>query len=165
MIIYEGTKSDFHKDVRDDIIDKRIRKQFYEKLQREVSPNEERSWRNSMGFVDRVLDDIEIPSDSGIAIEFKVPYTSKRIDFIISGKNEEGVNAAVIIELKQWESIDIVRDKDGVVRTYLGGGTSTLNVSSIASVAASSSYSLSFLYFLFFILIYISFLLNSFPYV
>lgn len=123
MIIYEGTKADFHKDVRDNIIDKRIREEFRTKLQRDVPENEIRSWRNSMGYVDRVLDDDEIPSNSGVAIEFKVPYTSKRVDFIISGKNEDGVNSAVIIELKQWESIEVVKNKDGVVRTYLGGGT------------------------------------------
>ncbi|MDY5583986.1 MAG: DUF2075 domain-containing protein [Candidatus Merdousia sp.] len=123
MIIYEGTKSDFHNDVLGCTIDNRIKEQFKAKLQREVSPSEVRSWRNSMQFVDRALDDNEIPQNAGIAIEFKVPYTSKRIDFIISGKDESGTNSAVVIELKQWESIDIVRYKDGVVRTYLGGGT------------------------------------------
>ena len=35
----------------------------------------------------KVLIDNKIPGNVGIAIEFKIPNTSKRVDFIITGKD------------------------------------------------------------------------------
>lgn len=51
-----------------------------------------------MSYMDRILEDPEIPADSGISIEFQIPLTSKRIDFIITGQNEEQKKQAIIIE-------------------------------------------------------------------
>lgn len=64
----------------------------------------------------------DIPSDAGVAIEFNIPNTSKRVDFIISGKDDKGKSNLVIVELKQWEKATVVENKDGIVKTYLGGG-------------------------------------------
>lgn len=121
MIIYEGIKDSFFQDVDTDSIADKIRTQFRERMKRDVSESEVRSWKNSMIYMYKALNDAEIPNNAGIAIEFKVPYTSKRIDFIISGKTENDTNSAVIIELKQWDSLEVVSDKDGIVRTYLAG--------------------------------------------
>ena len=68
-----------------------------------------------------VLNDNEIPSDSGISIEYHIPQTSKRIDFLITGQNENQEDQVVIIELKQWESADLT-DKDAVVKTRFQHG-------------------------------------------
>ena len=38
-----------------------------------------------------------IPENSGIAIEYNIPQTSKRVDFIISGCNEKKDTNVVII--------------------------------------------------------------------
>lgn len=47
---------------------------------------------------------------------------SKRIDFIITGSSDDKQDSAIIIELKQWDSAEKVEGKDGIVKTYLGGG-------------------------------------------
>jgi hypothetical protein len=68
-----------------------------------------------------VLGDPDIPEDAGVGIEFQIPQTSKRIDVLLSGRNDEPRDQAVIIELKQWETAEET-PMDGVVRTVIGGG-------------------------------------------
>jgi DUF2075 family protein len=68
-----------------------------------------------------VLSDTELPGDLGVSIECQIPQTAKRIDFIITGKDEEHLPHVVIIELKQWQSAELTA-KDGIVRTALGKG-------------------------------------------
>lgn len=55
-----------------------------------------------------------------IAIEYNIPQTSKRIDFIVSGYDDAGLPNAVIIELKQWDEIKAVAGQDALVETYIG---------------------------------------------
>ena len=74
-----------------------------------------------MQFMSNILADGEIPDDSQISIEYAIPLTSKRIDFIITGQDSAGADTAVIIELKQWSEVTKTA-KDGVVSTRLGGG-------------------------------------------
>ena len=40
-----------------------------------------------MEFMNKILVDTEIPDDCGVAIEFTIPTTSKRIDFILTGQD------------------------------------------------------------------------------
>ena len=119
MIVYEATKQLFCEDVVGDVIADRIYDRFLEKIGH-TTKAEIRSWANSMEYMYKVLADRNIPVNSGIAIEFKIPYTSKRVDFIISGKDEKQNNTAIIVELKQWEKADIV-EKDAIVSTSIGG--------------------------------------------
>lgn len=121
MIVYEATKELFLEDVLKDIIVKQIYKKYQEKIGK-TTESEKRSWKNSMQYMSNVLLDPNIPNNAGIAIEYKIPYTSKRVDFIISGKNEKNENSAVVVELKQWEKAEVVDGKDGLIKTYLGKG-------------------------------------------
>jgi hypothetical protein len=121
MLVYESTKEKFIEDVeKDQIVD-----QIYSKYKQYFGRSNEsqiRSWKNSMEYMYKVLNTNDIPNDSGIAIEFNIPSTSKRIDFIIAGKDLNYINGIVIIELKQWDSCNIVDEKDGIVKTYIAGG-------------------------------------------
>src|SRR5690625_5991759 len=74
-----------------------------------------------MQYMYRVLIDEAIPNDSGVAIEFNIPYSSKRVDFIITGRNGTK-ESVVIVELKQWEKVEKVVGKEAIVKTYRGGG-------------------------------------------
>jgi len=67
-----------------------------------------------------VLNDIDIPEDSGVAIEYHLPQTSKRVDFILTGQDEGKTEYAILIELKQWDQVQL-SDKDGVVNTAFYG--------------------------------------------
>jgi len=121
MLVYLEDKSTFNEDILSNIIEEKILSLVEEKLGHSVGKNEVRSWKNSLGYMDRVLNDDAIPDDAGVAIEYNIPQTSKRIDFIITGKTTNEHHAAVIIELKQWEQIELTT-KDAIVSTYVGGG-------------------------------------------
>ena len=90
------------------------------KLNRNVGIAEIKSWASSLIYMDRIMRDAEIPGDCGIAIEYQIPQTGKRIDFIISGQNENHLDCAMLIELKQWSEAKLTT-KDSIVETYVGG--------------------------------------------
>lgn len=121
MIVYTAKKCDFVKDVESEQIHEIIHLQFKRKLLRRASQSEIRSWQNSMQCMLAILDDVDIPDDSGVHIEYNLPSTSKRIDFILTGCDADKNEKAVIIELKQWSEVEKT-DKDGIVKTWLGGG-------------------------------------------
>ncbi|HKL79914.1 MAG TPA: ATP-binding protein, partial [Mobilitalea sp.] len=120
MIVYDGIKTDFLRSVERDTIAVEIEENIYQKMHRATARNEFRSWENSLEYMYKVLNDDEIPSDAGIAIEYNIPQTSKRVDFLISGYDKEEKGNVVIIELKQWDKINAVRGLDALVETYTG---------------------------------------------
>ncbi len=122
MLVYQGIKTDFINDVDLNQIVRKIKDKYYEFFKRSVGQAEIRSWQNSMQYMRGVLNDNEIPNNSGIAIEFNIPTTSKRIDFIISGRDSKKNDSVLIIELKQWDKVEAVKGKDAIVSTYTGGG-------------------------------------------
>jgi len=125
MIVYQSTKRGFINDVLSKkSIEDIIRSFVREKLDMEVSRSEYESWRNSIGdAMYKVMNINDISEDSGVAIEYSIPRTRKRIDFLISGYGSENEKKVVIIELKQWTDVEIT-DKDGVVLTYYKQGKS-----------------------------------------
>ncbi len=121
MLVYEGIKSGFIDDVNlNKIVDKIYDK--YKQFFGRTSESQLNSWKNSMQYMRGVLDDREIPDNAGVAIEFNIPTTSKRIDFILSGRDNRRKDSVIIIELKQWEACTAVDGKDGIVSTFTGGG-------------------------------------------
>ncbi|WP_310601863.1 DNA/RNA helicase domain-containing protein, partial [Anaerosporobacter sp.] len=98
-----------------------IEENIYNKMNRRSARSEFRSWENSLEYMYKVLNDTEIPMNSGIAIEYNIPQTSKRVDFIISGYGENKESNVVIIELKQWDKVDAVSGQDALVETFTGG--------------------------------------------
>ena len=120
MIVYSSTKTDFRNDVRLNRIESTIHTAFKRKLGHSTGASEIESWKNSLLYMSNILEDEHIPGDTGVAIEYKIPLTSKRVDFILTGQNEHGRGSAVIIELKQWSVVNLT-EKDGIVRTFLGG--------------------------------------------
>lgn len=121
MIIYSGSKADFMEEVVEDTIAYSIRDNILKKMHRKTGDAEFRSWINSLEYMYKVLNDDEIPNDSGIAIEYNLPNTAKRVDFLISGYDDNRFANVVIIELKQWEKLNKVDGLDGLVETYTGG--------------------------------------------
>ena len=121
MLVYVSNKSDFINDVRSNLIAEKVQEAFKRHLGHSVAPSEFRSWRESLRYMRDILDDEQIPSDAGVAIEYKIPQTSNRVDFILTGKNEKQQETAIIVELKQWEKVSKT-EMDGIVSTYVGGG-------------------------------------------
>ena len=122
MIVYDGIKSEFLNSVVNGTIAEEVRQRIFEKMGRTTPKSEFDSWKNSLSRMYMVLADTSIPDHAGIAIEYNVPQTSKRVDFIVSGYDADNQSNAVIIELKQWDELKKVDGKDALVETYTGGG-------------------------------------------
>ncbi len=69
----------------------------------------------------KVLNDPTVPDTCGVGIEYGIPQSSKRIDLLLSGRDEAGRGNLLIVELKQWESARRT-DMDGLVRTRFAEG-------------------------------------------
>ena len=122
MIVYDGLKSDFLKSCLNDSIAMEIETNILTKLGRHTPKAEFRSWENSLNYMFKVMNDEDIPNDAGVAIEFNIPQTSKRVDFMISGYGPEDDPGMVIVELKQWDALVEVDGTDALVETVVGGG-------------------------------------------
>ena len=120
MIVYSASRAEFTEDVLSNRIEKRILDAFSLRLGRRTSKAEIAAWQNSMQYMNNVLIAADIPGNAGVAIEYQVPLTSKRVDFILSGADSQNRDTAIIVELKQWTEVDATA-KDAIVETFVGG--------------------------------------------
>lgn len=120
MLVYQSTKSHFLGDVENRGIEYDIAKAYLAKTGRYAPDAELRAWRHSLEAMAGVLGTDDIAANAGIAVEFGIPQTSKRIDFLISGIGADGSRNVIIVELKQW-STSKVTDKDGILIANRGG--------------------------------------------
>ena len=121
MIIYQASKRQFlHHALRDDIEDV-VTRHYRSATGHGVSPGEVRAWKHSLLEMAKVLGDEEIPEDAGVAIEYQLPQSAKRIDFVITGEDAGARSKVIIVELKQWSG-SRRSDKDAIVWAQRGGG-------------------------------------------
>ena len=120
MLIYQNTKGGFVEDVRNGYIAKKITEAFEQHNLSHNNDAEFRAWANSLQYMRNVLDDNDISDECNLAIEYQIPLTSKRVDFLIAGKDLDENNNIVIIELKQWENSSMTSRPD-VVKAFTGG--------------------------------------------
>lgn len=122
MIVYEESKRGFVEDVKSNCIADRIADKIREHGINAGQEREYVSWQNSLQFMRNIVDDNEIDDDVRIAIEYSIPLTSKRVDFIISGADSDDHDNVVIVELKQWQKAEVVDDDmHYCVKTFVGG--------------------------------------------
>ena len=110
MIIYKSTLGNFIEDVKLNIISDKLLDKLRELHLSGGGDSEVNSWNNSLHFMKDVLDTPEISKECDVAVEYNIPNTSKRVDFMISGQSESKENHLVIVELKQWAKVDKVDD-------------------------------------------------------
>ena len=121
VIIYLATREEFLQHVREQRIEEVVRDRYIAVTGHRVAASEFRAWQNSLQCVGNVLQFDVVPKELGVAIEYRIHNTAKRIDLLLSGRNAADMPAAVIVELKQWETVEPT-ELDGVVRTFLGKG-------------------------------------------
>lgn len=120
MIIYQASKSQFlHDALRSDIEDV-VSRQFLSATGHRASPSEVRAWQYSLLEMAKVLQDEEIPDEAGVGIEYQLPQSSKRIDFVITGEDDAARTKVVIVELKQW-SESRHTEMDAIISARRGG--------------------------------------------
>jgi DUF2075 family protein len=122
LIVYQQTKSRFLEDVTDRVIEDIVATQYLAATGRYAPESEYRSWQNSLAQMANVLRDQDMPDDMGVGIEFGIPQTSKRIDFLLSGRSQDNVPHVIIVELKQWSASER-SDKDGIIIARRGGNS------------------------------------------
>lgn len=119
MIVYQGTNSLFRRDVVNGLISSKIDHLFEELGIPKENYAEYSSWKNSLPRMANILSDSRISEEAEVAIEFQIPLTSKRVDFMIAGNNGVSDNI-VIVELKQWEKC-LATSRENVVIAFTGG--------------------------------------------
>ena len=122
MIVYEDSKRCFVEDIKPNCIADKITAKIRE---RGINAGHEReyiSWQNSLQFMRNIVDDNDIDDEVRIAIEYNIPLTSKRVDFIICGADANNNDNVVVVELKQWQKAEVVADDmHYCVKTFVGG--------------------------------------------
>ncbi|MFD1863060.1 DNA/RNA helicase domain-containing protein [Planococcus chinensis] len=120
MIIYNETTTQFIEHVMEQRIEDVLLERVKEKMGQSVSASEIRSWTNSLPQMAKVLRGADLKDDTHVLLEYKLPSTEKRIDFLITGEDHAGKQNAIIVELKQWNKSELAAG-DGIVKTFLGG--------------------------------------------
>src|SRR3989338_2079219 len=110
MRLYEGSITQFSDDVVQnriaDIVEKNYKLHYYK------SPSEPecRAWANSLNILNNSFTYSGL-KDIQIIIEYELPYSTRRIDVLIFGKNASNKDSVVLMELKQWSN-DHVYDSE-----------------------------------------------------
>lgn len=128
MIVYNATKAQFNDDVNLNRISDIILHNLRQKKIAGGHLAEYHSWQNSLHFMRSVIDDPGIPDDVEVAIEYQIPRTSKRVDFMLAGADQGGKSNVVVVELKQWDKAEKVDDiMQHSVRAFTGGAYRIVN--------------------------------------
>ena len=120
MIIYQNSVTGFQSDVDNNQIADKIDQEFIEKIGHTVSPSEKSSWNNSLYRMGTIVRLSKLPDTCWILIEYNIPSTSKRIDFLICGHDQHNQKNFIIVELKQWEKATTT-DMPYLVNTFIHG--------------------------------------------
>jgi DUF2075 family protein len=120
MVIYRKSSAEFLDDVDNNTIVEAIQRAFIKQLGW-FPVQEVRPWNNSMRFMESIIRKAGVQKDCGVLIEYRIPTTAKRIDFVIAGLDDQGTKNLVIVELKQWDSAQATT-MDGVVVAYVNRG-------------------------------------------
>jgi uncharacterized protein len=122
MIVYSDSKKAFVDDVVNNNIADKIKDMLLQKGVFSNQDSEFSAWTNSMQFMRNVIDDDSFSDNTMVAIEYQIPRTSKRVDFILCGADQNNKDNIVIIELKQWTRLEKVDDQSKhTVLTFTGG--------------------------------------------
>lgn len=119
MQLYEGPSQHFVQDSLQNAIADKLALAFEAHYRYRPSGSEVNSWRNSLRAMSDVLVEGELLRTS-VVVEYQLPLTSRRLDCMVLGRDADARAQAVIVELKQWEQVD-VSDVEGCVETWVGG--------------------------------------------
>lgn len=118
--LYRGSTATFVDDVRGNLIAGKLQDGFREHFGYSPPDGEVRAWQNSLRAMAMTIEGADL-HDNGIAVEYRLPLTSKRLDCMVTGEAHDGQAAAVIVELKQWDAVE-PSPIDNCVTTILARG-------------------------------------------
>jgi len=103
MRLYAGTSNQFITDTIQNQIADKLKNAFFSYYRYNPSAGEISSWRNSLRAISLVFQSAEL-MDHGVLLEYQLPLSSRRLDCMITGRDGNYNDNAVIVELKQWEN-------------------------------------------------------------
>ena len=103
MRLYEGTIKEFTGDVIHNRIADMLRDNFLAYYRRMPSDSEYRSWQQSLNFLNNAFTYSELFGNK-IIVEYELPYSTRRIDVLVFGKDNSNKDSVVLMELKQWSN-------------------------------------------------------------
>ncbi len=120
MILYSSNLDEFKYNVDTNQITEEIERAFFSGLGYRPSPGEVMSWNNSLRYMETATRLARLPDSCGVLIEYKIPSTSKRIDFMLTGQDNRGNDNFVLVELKQWTEATQSSSSRQLVNTFVG---------------------------------------------
>jgi len=111
MKLYEATVLQFTEDILQNRLADMLAKKFEEYYKRSVNKSEFRAWDESLRRLKDVLETAKL-SENNIVIEYELPFSEKRIDVLLFGRDEKGNDNIIIIELKQWSNDNVEDSED-----------------------------------------------------
>jgi hypothetical protein len=106
MRLYEGTVAEFSADVIQNVLADKLAEKYRSYYNRSVGESEFRSWQQSLNFLKNSLE-VSTLSNNKIVVEYELPYSSRRIDVLLFGRDLEDRDSIVLIELKQWSNENV----------------------------------------------------------
>lgn len=119
MRLYAGSSGQFVEDTVLNQIAGKLKNAFFDHFRYNPPQAEVNSWQNSLRAMSWILQYGDL-LDHGILLEYQLPLTSRRLDFMVTGKGQANADNAVIVELKQWDKCGPA-DGENEVIAFVGG--------------------------------------------
>jgi len=119
MRLYAGSSGQFVEDTVLNQVAGKLKNAFFSHYRYNPSRAEINSWQNSLRAMAGILQYGDL-LDHGVMLEYQLPLTSRRLDFMVTGKGQSNADNAVIVELKQWDTCGPADGENEVV-TFVGG--------------------------------------------
>jgi DUF2075 family protein len=118
-VIYSEPQDVFFRDVLTNQVASKMKANQSEVSNGKVKDSEYRAWQNSPIAIKNLLE-LSGVKDTFVTFEYLVPYTQRRIDCMLYGKNSDSKGYVVHIELKQWDKVEPTNIEGNWVETYTG---------------------------------------------
>ncbi len=106
MRLYEGTVGEFKELVLQNEVANRIAASYERHYRRRVGQPEYRSWQQSLNFLRNSFEYAGL-AENTLIIEYELPYSTRRIDVLLFGRDQHNDDSVVLIELKQWSNENV----------------------------------------------------------
>ena len=103
MQLYSGSTTEFLLDAEGEALSAKLEERFFEEFRYRPPDSEARAWKNSLGAIAKIVEGASL-RDHGVLVEYQLPLTSRRLDFLLTGSSRTKPSA-VLVELKQWDYV------------------------------------------------------------
>ncbi|MBN1363197.1 MAG: DUF2075 domain-containing protein [Syntrophaceae bacterium] len=103
MRLYEGTIQEFDRDITQNRIADIAQERFRTYYHKSPSESEYRAWQQSLNILNNSFRYSGL-KDNKLIVEYELPYSTRRIDVLLFGKDRFDRDSVVLMELKQWSN-------------------------------------------------------------